>query len=117
MVFDLLNDVLDTMVKERWGNDLLAMAVRENCMPVIQRLMERSGQRASRHTWQHDQPRKCPLWPGQVRGGRADASADTRSKEEGVRWRISSPIDSVKVCLSLNQLDLLVGKGLPGEEL
>ncbi|KAG7287653.1 hypothetical protein NEMBOFW57_007166 [Staphylotrichum longicolle] len=42
VVFDFLNDVLDTMVKERWANELLAMAVRENCMPVIQRLMERS---------------------------------------------------------------------------
>lgn len=42
MVFSLIDDVLDKMVNERWGNELLTMAVKSGCMPLIQLLLDRA---------------------------------------------------------------------------
>lgn len=42
VVSDLIDDLLDILVKERWGNELLCMAAGMGCMPIIQCLMERA---------------------------------------------------------------------------
>ncbi|KAG9231371.1 hypothetical protein BJ875DRAFT_506721 [Amylocarpus encephaloides] len=42
VVFDLIDDVLDILVKERRGNELLCMAASRGCMPIIRRLMDRA---------------------------------------------------------------------------
>ncbi len=42
LVFDLVEYVLDTLVQEQWGNELLCMAASEGCVPIIQRLMTRA---------------------------------------------------------------------------
>jgi hypothetical protein len=40
VVFGLVGEALDTMAKERWGNELLALAARNGCMPAIRGFME-----------------------------------------------------------------------------
>ncbi|TPX14511.1 uncharacterized protein E0L32_005475 [Thyridium curvatum] len=40
MVFSFLDDVYETMIKERWGHTLLRLAATTGCMPMIRRLME-----------------------------------------------------------------------------
>jgi hypothetical protein len=50
VVFDLIDDVLDTLVKERWGNELLCMAASMDCMPIIRRLMNRAQHEAELKT-------------------------------------------------------------------
>ena len=50
VVFGLIDDVFDKMVKERWGNELLSMAARTGCMPVIRRLMDRAQHQAGLRT-------------------------------------------------------------------
>jgi hypothetical protein len=42
VAFDLVDDVLEILVKERWGNELLCMAANMGCMPILQRLMDRA---------------------------------------------------------------------------
>ncbi|KAF5873600.1 putative ankyrin repeat protein [Botrytis fragariae] len=42
VVFDLIDDVSDIMVEERWGDELFRMAVSIGCMPMIQRLLDRA---------------------------------------------------------------------------
>ncbi|KAF7877700.1 hypothetical protein EAF04_001371 [Stromatinia cepivora] len=42
VVFDLVDDVSDIMVEERWGNELFRMAVSIGCMPMTQRLLDRA---------------------------------------------------------------------------
>lgn len=42
LAFGLVDCVLDTLVRERWGNELLCMAVGKGCMPLVQRLMMKS---------------------------------------------------------------------------
>lgn len=37
--FDLIDYVLDKLVQEQWGNELLCMAAGAGCMPMIQRLI------------------------------------------------------------------------------
>jgi hypothetical protein len=46
VVFDLVDDVLDILVKERWGNELLCIAASMGCMPIIRRLMDRAQHKA-----------------------------------------------------------------------
>jgi hypothetical protein len=50
VVFDLIDDVLDILVKERWGNELLCMAASMGCMPIIRRLMDRAQHKAGLRT-------------------------------------------------------------------
>ncbi len=38
-IFDLVDYVLDTLVRERWGNELLRVAADACCMPIIRRLI------------------------------------------------------------------------------
>lgn len=38
--------MLDTLVKERWGNKLLCIAANTGCMPIIRRLMDRAQHKA-----------------------------------------------------------------------
>jgi hypothetical protein len=45
-VFDLVDDVPEIMVKERWGGRLASLATRTGCMPVVRRLMERAQHNA-----------------------------------------------------------------------
>lgn len=40
VVFDLIYNVLDILIKERWGNELLCMAASRGCIPIIRRLMD-----------------------------------------------------------------------------
>ena len=50
LVFDLVEYVLDTLIQEQWGNELLCMAAREGCVPIIQRLMTRAQNQAELRT-------------------------------------------------------------------
>ncbi|KAF2440432.1 hypothetical protein P171DRAFT_394849 [Karstenula rhodostoma CBS 690.94] len=42
VAFDLVNEVLDTLVKEQWGNELLCIAARAGCIPMVQNLLKRA---------------------------------------------------------------------------
>ncbi|KAF2678070.1 hypothetical protein K458DRAFT_423476 [Lentithecium fluviatile CBS 122367] len=42
LVFDLIDHVLDTLVEEQWGSELLCIAARSGCMPMVQRLLNRA---------------------------------------------------------------------------
>lgn len=42
LAFDLIDHALDTLVQERCANELLCMAARAGCTPIIQRLMIRT---------------------------------------------------------------------------
>jgi ankyrin repeat protein len=46
VVFDLVGDVIDILVQERWGNELLCVAASAGCMPLIRRLMDRAQHNA-----------------------------------------------------------------------
>ncbi|KAL5371373.1 hypothetical protein DPSP01_014309 [Paraphaeosphaeria sporulosa] len=50
VAFDLVNEVLDTLVKEQWGNELLCIAARAGCMPMIQRLLKHAQRKAELKT-------------------------------------------------------------------
>ncbi|KFZ04192.1 hypothetical protein V502_10338 [Pseudogymnoascus sp. VKM F-4520 (FW-2644)] len=50
VVFDLVDDMSDILVKERWGNELMCMAASTGCMPIIQRLMERAQHKSELRT-------------------------------------------------------------------
>lgn len=39
LAFDLVHHVLDELVQEQWGNELLCVAAAAGCMPIIMRLM------------------------------------------------------------------------------
>jgi hypothetical protein len=41
-VFDLVDSVLDALVNEQWGNELLCIAARAGCLPMMQRLLDRA---------------------------------------------------------------------------
>ncbi|KAF4467462.1 NACHT nucleoside triphosphatase [Fusarium albosuccineum] len=41
-VFDLIDYVLDILVQEQWGNELLNIAAGAGCRPIVQRLMVRA---------------------------------------------------------------------------
>ncbi|KAH6622147.1 hypothetical protein C7974DRAFT_464511 [Boeremia exigua] len=41
-VFDLIDNVLGALVSEQWGNELLCIAARAGCLPMIQRLLDRA---------------------------------------------------------------------------
>ncbi|KAH5111914.1 hypothetical protein HBH71_166210 [Parastagonospora nodorum] len=36
-VFDLVDNIMDVLVKEQWGNELLCIAARSGCLPMMQR--------------------------------------------------------------------------------
>lgn len=40
--FNLVDEVLDALVNEQWGNELLCIAARAGCQPMIQRLLDRA---------------------------------------------------------------------------
>ncbi|EKG09569.1 NACHT nucleoside triphosphatase [Macrophomina phaseolina MS6] len=42
VVFELVDYILDTLVEEKWGNELLCIAARAGCMPMIHRLLYRA---------------------------------------------------------------------------
>lgn len=46
IAFNLVDEVVDRLVRDGLGNELLCLASRRGCMPIIQRLMERSRQHA-----------------------------------------------------------------------
>ncbi|KND92704.1 Vegetative incompatibility protein HET-E-1, partial [Tolypocladium ophioglossoides CBS 100239] len=46
VVFDLIDDVLDMMVRQRWGNELVCRAASTGCVPIIRRLMDRAQHNA-----------------------------------------------------------------------
>ena len=43
--FELVDYMLDTIVREQWGNELFCMAARAGCLPMIQLLLERAQQK------------------------------------------------------------------------
>ncbi|KAI9652058.1 MAG: hypothetical protein M1831_007250 [Alyxoria varia] len=45
LVFDLIDHVLDSLIWDPWANELLCMAARAGCMPMIQHLMIRAQQK------------------------------------------------------------------------
>ncbi|KAH7360505.1 hypothetical protein BKA65DRAFT_577265 [Rhexocercosporidium sp. MPI-PUGE-AT-0058] len=64
VVFDLVDDVSDIMVKERWGNELLCIAASNGCMPIIRRLMDSAQYNAELKTellraTQHETQNRC----------------------------------------------------------
>ncbi|KAI1498957.1 hypothetical protein F5X99DRAFT_391625 [Biscogniauxia marginata] len=50
VVFDLIDDLSDVLVKEQWGNELLCRAARIGCMPIIRRLMDKAQRKAELRT-------------------------------------------------------------------
>lgn len=40
--FDLIDHVVNAMIQEHWGNELLCVAAEAGCMPVVQRLMSKA---------------------------------------------------------------------------
>ena len=40
--FDLIDNVLDALINEQWGNELLCVAARAGCLPVIHRFINRA---------------------------------------------------------------------------
>lgn len=51
--FDLVNQAFGAMVTEQWGNELLSLAARARCKPMLQRLMREA---------EHDPGLKAELW-------------------------------------------------------
>ena len=49
-VFDLVEYVLNTLVQEQWGNELLCMVASAGCIPIIQRLISRAQHQAELRT-------------------------------------------------------------------
>jgi hypothetical protein len=45
-VFDLVDSVLDNLVREQWGNELLCVAAGAGCMPIVRRLIVRAQHNA-----------------------------------------------------------------------
>ena len=39
LVFDVVNHILDTLIREQWANELLCVAASAGCMPILQRLI------------------------------------------------------------------------------
>ncbi|KAJ5022574.1 hypothetical protein J3E73DRAFT_384813 [Bipolaris maydis] len=56
--FDLVDSVLDTLVDGQWGNELLCVAARAGCLPMIQRLLNRAKQMEVLKTelWRNSRP-------------------------------------------------------------
>lgn len=56
--FDLVDDVLDALVSEQWGNELLCIAARAGCLPMIQRLLDRAHHMEELRTelWRDSRP-------------------------------------------------------------
>lgn len=48
--FSLVDSVLDTMVEEQWGHELLCIAARSGCMPMVQRLLSQAQRKAELKT-------------------------------------------------------------------
>ncbi|RAO65428.1 uncharacterized protein BHQ10_001440 [Talaromyces amestolkiae] len=44
VVYDLVDSLTDKMVREHWGNELLCIAARAGCMPIIRRLVTNAQQ-------------------------------------------------------------------------
>jgi hypothetical protein len=57
-VFDLVDNVLDALVSEQWGNELLCIAARAGCLPMIQRLLDRAHHMEELRTelWRDSRP-------------------------------------------------------------
>jgi hypothetical protein len=57
-IFDLVDNVLDALVNEQWGNELLCVAARAGCLPMIQRLLDRAHHREELRTelWRDSRP-------------------------------------------------------------
>ncbi|CAG8407488.1 unnamed protein product [Penicillium salamii] len=41
-VFDLVNKISTTMIQQGWGNELMCLAAKRGCLPIIQRLIEKA---------------------------------------------------------------------------
>ena len=39
LVFDVVNHIPDTLIRDHWANKLLCVAAGAGCMPILQRLM------------------------------------------------------------------------------
>jgi hypothetical protein len=48
--FSLVESVLDTMVEEQWGHELLCIAARSGCTPMVQRLLSSAQSKAELKT-------------------------------------------------------------------
>jgi hypothetical protein len=57
-IFDLVDNVLDALVNEQWGNELLCVAARAGCLLMIQRLLDRAHHREELRTelWRDSRP-------------------------------------------------------------
>jgi ankyrin repeat protein len=42
VAFDLVDYVMDTLVEEQWGSELLCIAARAGCMPMVERLLNQA---------------------------------------------------------------------------
>jgi len=50
VAFDLVDYMVDTLAQEQWGNELLCVAARAGCMPMVQRLLNRAQHKAELRT-------------------------------------------------------------------
>ncbi|KAF2000799.1 hypothetical protein P154DRAFT_490976 [Amniculicola lignicola CBS 123094] len=50
VAFGLVDYVLDTLVEDQWGNELLCVAARAGCMPMIERLLNQARHNATLRT-------------------------------------------------------------------
>ena len=55
LVFDVVNHISDTLIREQWANELLCVAASAGCMPILQRLIT---------TAQHNVPLRGELMRG-----------------------------------------------------
>jgi hypothetical protein len=50
VAFELIDYMLDTIVREQWGNKLFGIAARAGCMPMIQHLLDRAQHKTQLRT-------------------------------------------------------------------
>ena len=50
VAFELVDHMLDTIVREQWGSELFCIAARAGCMPMIQRLLDRAQHKTELRT-------------------------------------------------------------------
>ncbi|KAH4086515.1 hypothetical protein HBI56_128820 [Parastagonospora nodorum] len=75
-VFDLVDNIMDVLVKEQWGNELLCVAARAGCLPMMQRLLDRA---------QHMEGLRTELW----RDSRPIAEAILGNHADAVEYLLS----------------------------
>jgi hypothetical protein len=77
--FSLVDSVLDTMVEEQWAHELLCIAARYGCIPMVQRLLNQAKRKAELKT---ELLRAFESLENEVKGNHLDA-VECILREEG----------------------------------